>query len=541
MQSPNPHIYDGDYLDLDYRTPSLPLFDSPGGSLAEPSQAPSGTRKLPLLQSKDWDSDFEDNETNPTCIHYDIEWKLPSFKQPRVQAVVDVVRVCGPIVDVVDGYVQFVHFTVREYIFSTKVENYLPISEMALDLAIRCMVYLCQDHHEPDLTEDEIDANILWGAYRLHYFSSGFWLDLINEYLTLSSSATLPNTLIDQLRVLFGTRQSEDHTQTDQDATCLHPAILALESREPVLVEILKSCTAFQTSSSKSDFHLNNCCGSTPAHSLFPKFPSLSIVGWTILLNRDNHEKHRQKPWNCNYPGCRYATNGFISRKMSDHHLKDGHSHIADPPLPKPAPTEKIADEEIQPLMFDLIETNQVEAITSLIPRLDNLGRPVQRELSIHAARMGSSSILQLFDDCCLLKRAFLTDSHLEWKEFRQLASLAVRSESVSSSKVLLCWVAALDLPVVKDRAYFAITIMNILSANLVVESQELFDLWRPSLCSGFEIPDMAVDTANGLAMQGNIISTDNISNREHMLLGIWEELNILDTITARTRHSILA
>ncbi|EGU76073.1 hypothetical protein FOXB_13411 [Fusarium oxysporum f. sp. conglutinans Fo5176] len=405
------------------------------------------------------------------------------------------------------------------YIFSTKVENYLPISEMALDLAIRCMVYLCQDHHEPDLTEDEIDANILWGAYRLHYFSSGFWLDLINEYLTLSSSATLPNTLIDQLRVLFGTRQSEDHTQTDQDATCLHPAILALESREPVL----------RTS------------GSTPAHSLFPKFPSLSIVGWTILLNRDNHEKHRQKPWNCNYPGCRYATNGFISRKMSDHHLKDGHSHIADPPLPKPAPTEKIADEEIQPLMFDLIETNQVEAITSLIPRLDNLGRPVQRELSIHAARMGSSSILQLFDDCCLLKRAFLTDSHLEWKEFRQLASLAVRSESVSSSKVLLCWVAALDLPVVKDRAYFAITIMNILSANLVVESQELFDLWRPSLCSGFEIPDMAVDTANGLAMQGNIISTDNISNREHMLLGIWEELNILDTITARTRHSILA
>jgi hypothetical protein len=35
---------------------------------------------------------------------------------PRVQAKVNVVRVCGPIVDVVDGYVQFVHFTVREYV-----------------------------------------------------------------------------------------------------------------------------------------------------------------------------------------------------------------------------------------------------------------------------------------------------------------------------------------------------------------------------------------------------------------------------------------
>lgn len=37
-------------------------------------------------------------------------------KLPRVQAKVNVIRICGPIVDVVDGYVQFVHFTVREYV-----------------------------------------------------------------------------------------------------------------------------------------------------------------------------------------------------------------------------------------------------------------------------------------------------------------------------------------------------------------------------------------------------------------------------------------
>lgn len=38
------------------------------------------------------------------------------FKLPRVQARVNVVQICGPIIDVVDGYVQFVHFTVREYV-----------------------------------------------------------------------------------------------------------------------------------------------------------------------------------------------------------------------------------------------------------------------------------------------------------------------------------------------------------------------------------------------------------------------------------------
>lgn len=42
-----------------------------------------------------------------------VEPKLP-FKHPRVQSGVNVVQICGPIVDIVDGYVQFVHFTVRE-------------------------------------------------------------------------------------------------------------------------------------------------------------------------------------------------------------------------------------------------------------------------------------------------------------------------------------------------------------------------------------------------------------------------------------------
>ncbi|KAF9760965.1 hypothetical protein IL306_004033 [Fusarium sp. DS 682] len=73
---------------------------------------------------------------------------------PRVQSKINVVQVCGPIVEVVNGYVQFVHFTVREYMFSSKIENAISLPDMALDLAMRCLVYLCQDHHDPDLTED---------------------------------------------------------------------------------------------------------------------------------------------------------------------------------------------------------------------------------------------------------------------------------------------------------------------------------------------------------------------------------------------------
>ncbi|KAG5654824.1 hypothetical protein KAF25_000231 [Fusarium avenaceum] len=89
MQSPNPDFYEGNYLELDYQTPSLPVFDSPSRSLAGHSEAPGGKRKLPLLQLSGWDSDFEDDETDPTCIHYDIEWKL-QLKKGRLSKLAEI-------------------------------------------------------------------------------------------------------------------------------------------------------------------------------------------------------------------------------------------------------------------------------------------------------------------------------------------------------------------------------------------------------------------------------------------------------------------
>ncbi|KAH7239942.1 uncharacterized protein BKA55DRAFT_542541 [Fusarium redolens] len=57
MQSPNPNIYEGDYLELDYRTPSLPVFDSPSRSLTGPSQALGEITEedLTLAPSAYWD------------------------------------------------------------------------------------------------------------------------------------------------------------------------------------------------------------------------------------------------------------------------------------------------------------------------------------------------------------------------------------------------------------------------------------------------------------------------------------------------------
>jgi hypothetical protein len=144
------------------------------------------------------------------------------------------------------------------YIFNSNIPNSISLSETTLDLAIRCLVYMCQSHHDPDLPGDEIDANILWGAYRLHHFSSSCWLGLIYGYLTLSGSEAIPDTLIDHLRTLLETRSSDKYIKTNQSKSSLHPVILGLEHQEPALVEMLKGSDDFQKSSSKSSFRINN-------------------------------------------------------------------------------------------------------------------------------------------------------------------------------------------------------------------------------------------------------------------------------------------
>ncbi|EYB30541.1 hypothetical protein FG05_35168 [Fusarium graminearum] len=67
----------------------LPVFNGPSRSLAGYNQVLGGKRKLPLLQLSSWDSDFEDDETDPTCIHYDIEWKL-KLKKGRVSKLAEI-------------------------------------------------------------------------------------------------------------------------------------------------------------------------------------------------------------------------------------------------------------------------------------------------------------------------------------------------------------------------------------------------------------------------------------------------------------------
>jgi hypothetical protein len=224
---------------------------------------------------------------------------------------------------------------------------------------------------------------------------------------------------------------------------------------------------------------------------------------------------------------------------MRDDHLKSGHSHATDPGSSGTTPLDKLDNEELQPLMFDLIETDRVEIVTSLIPRLRNFNGSVQSKIAIHAAKVGSHSILQLFSDTGFLTEVFAEEGSLDWAWFGDLAKSAVESESVRLSKILLCWVATLDLRKV-DKYYFRRGMRDIISTLMAVDCKDLFELWRPIVASGFGTAGTSVEVAKAFAVRSVIATTNNIPSRERRLLGIWEEYNVLDTMNTRDRYSIL-
>ncbi|KAJ4214083.1 hypothetical protein NW759_010609 [Fusarium solani] len=183
-------------------------------------------------------------------------------QEPRVNSELNVVEFCGPIVEVIDDYVQFVHFTVKEYIFNEKIDGFISLSDMTFELAIRCISYLCQEHHDLEFIEEEMKDNILSGAYRFHNFASTYWWRLIKQYLALCKATSIPESLKDQLQQLHDTRLAEGYQQIDQKVETefnMDKVIVALKPAQPDLAEMLCNFSQFQSASSKADYHLQSC------------------------------------------------------------------------------------------------------------------------------------------------------------------------------------------------------------------------------------------------------------------------------------------
>lgn len=115
--------------------------------------------------------------------------------------------------------------------------------------------------------------------------------------------------------------------------------------------------------------------------------------GFTTRFLRDSHVRHHDRPWKCAVQSCDYAEIGFLSRRMRDEHLDSGHQEAKSQAKLFPS---NLDIDEIQPLFFDLIRLDKVEAVNSILHHFNKLTNSVQCELEELVASSGSASMAQV-------------------------------------------------------------------------------------------------------------------------------------------------
>lgn len=126
-----------------------------------------------------------------------------------------------------------------------------------MNLATRCVMYLCQGHHDSELDDKQVIDKLLSGAYRLHNYASTFWLPLVTSCLQSQNSKHLPEQLVYYLDKLYETRIADGYDLHASEAAKTAPVHLALKEESPHVHDLLQHAIQFQKQISKDIYSLD--------------------------------------------------------------------------------------------------------------------------------------------------------------------------------------------------------------------------------------------------------------------------------------------
>lgn len=151
------------------------------------------------------------------------------------------------------------------YILSTHLgPQLIDTNKATLDLAIRCIDYVCQRHHDVDLSPEDVSNNVLTGQYSFHAFSIKMWFELSCQLLRSTSGPDAPAEFVDSLQRLWDTRRARSSQTAEVDTAAnsdedvgSHEAgkdqiIFDQLKGEPVLHQLLCDVLRFRNSSAQS-------------------------------------------------------------------------------------------------------------------------------------------------------------------------------------------------------------------------------------------------------------------------------------------------
>ncbi|KAK5631042.1 hypothetical protein RRF57_006757 [Xylaria bambusicola] len=239
----------------------------------------------------------------------------------NVRGNLDLVLMCGPIVESVDGFVQFVHFTVKEYIFSDRISGFIDIQPAALDPTLRRITYLSQGHHDLDLSDEDIEHNILSGKYTMEWLATNMWPQLAKMYLS-SARRDEPQQELGICLEILHTARSQAHPSEDDDLNNMLPALGKFRQAYPQAFALLDQTLRFRQTCTGSEYRMHP---GAPWLGLDP----LTASGISVRIHQamrkmlaDDGEDERRheniirrrygpRPYKCQYLSCHFNRIGF--------------------------------------------------------------------------------------------------------------------------------------------------------------------------------------------------------------------------------------
>ena len=215
--------------------------------------------------------------------------------------------------------------------------------------------------------------------------------------------------------------------------------------------------------------------------------------------------RHHDRPWKCTVQSCEYAEIGFLSRKMRDEHLESSHQEIKS--QSELVPSNPDVD-ELQPLFFDLIRLDKVEAVKNIQHHFSKLDEAVQTELLHLVASSGSASMALVL---------------CNGRSKPEMMNICISSIKSMNFETLRWFLSRIDTDIYYCDKFYRREPGPLHKALVESGSLEIFKEWEKHF-----IKILPKNSEWGKSLMHEIVSailikaTAGISDREHLLLSIW-------------------
>ncbi|RSM08743.1 hypothetical protein CEP52_004493 [Fusarium oligoseptatum] len=478
---------------------------------------------------------------------------------PTGISTLEVVHLCGPVVEEVDGQLQLVHFTAKEYFFSPMIKNSLDPAECIMGLAKCCITYLCQHHHSGDLDDELFNNYVIQGVYRLHHFASDNWARLVELYLKVAPAAATkdPADLAQLIALLdlLGTRASEQYLQSEEQVD--YTALEALQTETSMdAYELVRNELNFHREASTRLFELgkgewqvadpllirrvtaslqtaldsltcplyyhHDPCYCRLIHNHYGQPFRCSFVGcdcqrlgFETLDERHKHSKTHDRPWTCDVPDCEYHRVGFISRQMRDRHLDQAHraDRVDEPPEPVLRATASYADKIL--VLKELIWVNKLTKGSAAMQLFDSLDIYLQNSLREEAASRGTKELMDLLCSEWLLEMPH--NSYLD-----SFFAAALNSQNHET----LRWIQAMSPKAITPKPYYFLrqTWTAVMESDDPERMYRFVEAWLYALFSA-KVHDFSRRSGPQCFGQFFIQKTGGDYLKENVLISVWNKL----------------